>query len=246
MGLLRWFCQCCCGQSEGEARELNDPEVELPQTDQQVIVSMLSGESWTLTVNSRTTTNALKDDLATRTDIPKGEMQLVCGSTRLKAAERVLLVCVRQGLPMDALNLHLIREEDREAARRRWSEVPGLMDEDVHEKWPALHQAAHAGDLPEMRRLLEGRANPNQETSYLRGVSACGLTPLHVASARGHTDAVELLLDAGADNKNFQVLDNQFQATKDAIKCAQKSGHRNSADISAMLERRFSQQRSNG
>ena len=44
----------------------------------------------------------------------------------------VLLVCAKEGMPLDELKLQLIREEDPVALRRRWSEVPGLMQERVH------------------------------------------------------------------------------------------------------------------
>merc|ERR1712019_299658 len=102
-------------------------------------------------------------------------MQLVCGTVRLQEKDRVLLVCSKEGMPFDDLQLQLLREEDKEELRRRWSEVPGLMEERIYQKWPPLHQAVHAGDLVEIRRLLEERADPNGTTSYLSGVSAYDL-----------------------------------------------------------------------
>jgi ankyrin repeat protein len=59
-----------------------------------------------------------------------------------------------------------------------------------------LHAAVKRGDLPAMRRLLEGNpalANARSETD------ARGPFPLHVAAESGQTGAARLLLEYGAD-----------------------------------------------
>lgn len=56
-----------------------------------------------------------------------------------------------------------------------------------------VHAAARDGDANELQTILA--ADPTQA----RAVDKYGLTPLHWASDRGHADAAELLLAAGAD-----------------------------------------------
>lgn len=53
-----------------------------------------------------------------------------------------------------------------------------------------LRQAALAGDLPEVRRLLDSGADPNAPDVG---------SPLYFAAQRGHTDVVTLLVERGAD-----------------------------------------------
>ncbi|GHJ88535.1 hypothetical protein NliqN6_4937 [Naganishia liquefaciens] len=56
-----------------------------------------------------------------------------------------------------------------------------------------VHDAAAEGDLSALKRELA--RNP----SSLNAQDSMGLTPLHLASDRGHVDAVRYLLESGAD-----------------------------------------------
>jgi len=67
------------------------------------------------------------------------------------------------------------------------------------ERDPALHRAAHNGELEICRLLLKYKANLE-----LRNVDQ--MTPLHVASTTRHHDIVEELLICGA-NANVQDVD---------------------------------------
>lgn len=58
--------------------------------------------------------------------------------------------------------------------------------------WTALHYAAAAGDLGIMKLLLERHA-------YIDAASPTGMTPLMLAAREGMEDAVQLLLQEGAD-----------------------------------------------
>lgn len=58
--------------------------------------------------------------------------------------------------------------------------------------WAALHYAAAAGDLDIMKLLLERHA-------YIDAESPTGTTPLMLAAREGQEEAVQLLLDEGAD-----------------------------------------------
>lgn len=58
--------------------------------------------------------------------------------------------------------------------------------------WTALHYAAAAGDLDIMKLLLERHA-------YIDAESPSGMTPLMLAAREGMEDAVQLLLQEGAD-----------------------------------------------
>ncbi len=58
--------------------------------------------------------------------------------------------------------------------------------------WTALHYAAAAGDLDIMKLLLERHA-------YIDAESPTGTTPLMLAAREGQEDAVQLLLEEGAD-----------------------------------------------
>ena len=55
-----------------------------------------------------------------------------------------------------------------------------------------LHDAAFLGKLEDVEVLLGQDANVNEQT-------ATGLTPLHLASARGHDAVVKLLINKGAN-----------------------------------------------
>jgi hypothetical protein len=58
--------------------------------------------------------------------------------------------------------------------------------------WTALHYAAAAGDTGIMKLLLERHA-------YIDAASPTGATPLMLAAREGQEDAVQLLLEEGAD-----------------------------------------------
>jgi ankyrin repeat protein len=58
--------------------------------------------------------------------------------------------------------------------------------------WTALHYAAAAGDIDIMKLLLERHA-------YIDAESPTGTTPLMLAAREGQEDAVQLLLEEGAD-----------------------------------------------
>ena len=83
-----------------------------------------------------------------------------------------------------------VRRQDRAA-------IEALLDNgaDVNEPsadgTPALHWAAHLGDIETARRLLALGARPDDLNRY-------GLAPLHVAADARQGDLVRLLLDAGA------------------------------------------------
>lgn len=55
-----------------------------------------------------------------------------------------------------------------------------------------LHAAAHRGDLPALRRLLQSGAKVNQRDSH-------GRTPLHVATFARQRDAIRVLVEHKAD-----------------------------------------------
>ena len=80
---------------------------------------------------------------------------------------------------------------------------PGLVDQSGY---TALHYAAlDAGRAVLVKALLDHRANPNARTTRdtrantTSGVSVKGATPLFLAAARGHVDAVRALVAGGAD-----------------------------------------------
>lgn len=55
-----------------------------------------------------------------------------------------------------------------------------------------LHEAVYAGDLGEVRRLIDGGADPGAANVF-------GSTPMMLAASRGDAAMLRLLLDAGAD-----------------------------------------------
>ncbi len=76
------------------------------------------------------------------------------------------------------------------------------MDADVNKPgWAPLHYAATGGHLAVIRILLDNDA-------YIDAASPNGTTPLMMAAGYGSVDAVQLLLEAGADPllKNAQGL----------------------------------------
>lgn len=57
---------------------------------------------------------------------------------------------------------------------------------------PSLHMAIARGDESTAERLIDNRADVNEQTRY-------GATPLFIASLKGSTKMVEKLLDRWAD-----------------------------------------------
>jgi ankyrin repeat protein len=58
-----------------------------------------------------------------------------------------------------------------------------------------LHEAARDGDVPALSLLLQSSSS----RASLSKLDADGLSALHYASLRGHTDACRLLIQRGAD-----------------------------------------------
>ena len=58
-----------------------------------------------------------------------------------------------------------------------------------------LTNAAENGTVATLKAILDHVDDPN----YVNSISNTGFSPLIIASAHGHLDAVEYLLDAGAD-----------------------------------------------
>ncbi len=76
--------------------------------------------------------------------------------------------------------------------------------------WTALHLAAHFGDYPLVRMLLEAGADPNANEP--------GLTPLHRAVDSGSEACVRALLDKGADVNAPTVADDPWTPLHKACK----------------------------
>ena len=92
---------------------------------------------------------------------------------------------------------------------------------DADLKGGALVREASAGNLAEVRSIVEGGGNPNW--------GAGGeLTPLLAAAYAGHADVVALLLEAGGD----PTLRWRFNG-KDALELARMQGH---DDVVAVLQ----------
>ena len=86
-------------------------------------------------------------------------------------------------------------------AIRSWQHVQGMLPtgyldarqaEQLREPSFPLHDAAWAGDLARMRRLLAAGTDVN-------GGDRDRKTPLHLAAVDGHVEAIDALIEAGAD-----------------------------------------------
>lgn len=82
----------------------------------------------------------------------------------------------------------------------------------------ALQNAARAGNLPQVERLL-------RQGAALNAADAAGRTPLMLAAMQGHTGVVERLLAAGA---NKALVD---QDGLNALQHAQRLGYRGIAHM---------------
>jgi len=73
----------------------------------------------------------------------------------------------------------------------------------VHESKPQihrLHEAVYAGDEETVKRLLASKTNPNIALSN-------GVTPLYIATAKGYTEIVKLLLTTDGIEVNKAAID---------------------------------------
>lgn len=78
-----------------------------------------------------------------------------------------------------------------------------------------LSRAAHAGNLPEVQRLLATGDNPNPPTSGFE------MSPLSLAAQIGRNDIVTILLDAGADPERKSGI-NGWTALVNAVHTEQR------------------------
>ena len=78
-----------------------------------------------------------------------------------------------------------------------------------------LSRAAHAGNLPEVQRLLAAGADPNPSTSGFE------MSPLSLAAQIGRNDIVTMLLDAGANPEEKSGI-NSWTALVNAVHTEQR------------------------
>ncbi|CAG8803830.1 8724_t:CDS:2, partial [Cetraspora pellucida] len=98
------------------------------------------------------------------------------------------------------------------------SSFPRYFDNDVMD----IHEAAACGNIDRVKELLDPRGAGETTSSFLLAneVSSSGLTPLHYAASRGHTDIVQwLVTDAGA------IIDLEDQTGETALLKASYNGH---------------------
>ena len=86
-----------------------------------------------------------------------------------------------------------------------------------------LHIAAERGDMPLLSLLLQ------TDTLELDKSKANGTTALHCAAANGHVEAVQALLDSGAQ---MDVLDASGRTASDR---ARQSGLAEAGEVEAIL-----------
>jgi hypothetical protein len=92
-----------------------------------------------------------------------------------------------------------------------------LESPDGNEIWNTLTAAA-AGDIPALRKLIEGR-------SQLARAEYWYTPAVHFAAREGHVDAVRLLVDAGADPERNGLND------RNLIEMAREHGHEQIAQL---------------
>ena len=83
-----------------------------------------------------------------------------------------------------------------------------------------LHDAARAGDLPEVKALLKDRP----DLVFSKG--RAGGTPLHCAAKNGHKDVAELLL---ANQADVNAKEDNYGDTP--LHCAARNGHKDVAEL---------------
>ncbi|RXG42389.1 hypothetical protein VDGE_03477 [Verticillium dahliae] len=82
-------------------------------------------------------------------------------------------------------------------ARHLLNRVIELSDDDVLSAGTAIHEAARTG--VGMREALLGQKR------YIDHLDECGQTPLHLAIAHGHIDALDMLLEAKANTNLYNI-----------------------------------------
>ena len=109
-------------------------------------------------------------------------------------------------------------------------------------KLPPLHQAVEDGDIAEVKRLIDGRADVNEKDNE-------GFTPLHYAAWNGQTDIVNALVKAKAEVNaktkkcltplHFAALAGQSQIVVILVKAGADSYERdNNGDMPLDIARR--------
>ena len=79
----------------------------------------------------------------------------------------------------------------------------------------SLCKAAESGDADEVRRLLDGGANPNQ-------LQKSGYTPLIHAAENGHLESVKILLEKGANPNRMGKMSAEMAAEMSADLCVEE------------------------
>ena len=105
-----------------------------------------------------------------------------------------------------------------------------------------LMQAAHTGDTTELKRQIATAPDINEQSSY-------GWTALMFASWQGHPNAVEMLLEAGADPNNISgQVPSQFDTVlgHPASTALQEALRERHMQIAQMASRPWRERRSHG
>ena len=121
---------------------------------------------------------------------------------------------------------------------------PDLLDGADNDGWRPLHLAAAKGQVKIIAYLLENHADPNGRTIKEQ------LTPLQLASAHGHLDAVKALLAAKAEinltvgfwgaRTSLPTLDNRGAAAgnRPTATLAQAADTASALDLAILFDRR--------
>ena len=70
----------------------------------------------------------------------------------------------------------------------------------------SLHEAAEAGNLEEVKGLIEEGANVNSKDTF-------GETPLHVAARKGYRGVMEYLISKGAEVDTLGAANADYKST---------------------------------